>query len=585
MPTIPSSNTYTPNIQGARYSPMDTRSPAGGQLQQLGQDMNQAGAIFARIAEQAAREANDLRVNDAMNKVVAARLHYTHDKTDGFINRLGETAIQPDAQGRSLEDVYNEKFGNEITSIAAGLGNDAQRTAFGANVGQVVNQFHSNLQTHLSQEGQRYEMGVRKSTITLAQNAALKEWDQPDKIAASRNAITQAIASDKSLSPEQRAIETINQLSPMHGAVVATAMEKNKLDFAAQYLQVFDAEMAPDTKMRLQKALDVGTTRVRVQAFGDSIMESKLPMEDALKLAREGFTGEERDQAVKELHNRYQEADIAQTNKAKDLGKQAWSSVMSTGRLSNLQIAALTDTAPEELRQIRDWQDQKRRQAKAEAEGGSAAKEGAYYGLRRLAMDDAQKFANLDLSKSEPYLSKGDYRHLIEVQASIGKADAKAMESQRTIRNTLGTIRAEVTAIGIDLTPKEGTPAARETALFMDALTRSLDDATKAKGAALTPEEGKRVGMGLLREGVEQGSGLFGMFTTKKRGYQIATDPSIKPDASFVAKRFNDIPTGAREALVNDYRAKYSLGAGAMTDGQKAEIERAYTRGVQLGRF
>ena len=585
MPNALSNNLYAPNIPAARFNPVDVTSPAGGQLQQFGQDMSQAGGIFARMAEQAARETNDLRVNDAMNKVVAARLHFTHDKTDGFINRLGEAAIQPDAQGRSLEEVYGEKFNNEIASISAGLGNDAQRQAFGANVGQVVNQFQSNLQTHLSQEGQRYEMGVRKSTITLAQNAALKEWDQPDKIAASRNAITQAIASDKSLSPEQQAAETLLQLSPMHSAVVVTAMEKNKLDFAAQYLQVFDTEITADAKLRLQKALDVGTTRAKVQAFGDGIMRQSLPMEDALKLAREGFTGEERDQAVKELHDRYQEADIAQTNKAKDLGKQAWSSMMSTGRLSNLQIAALTETAPEELRQIRDWQDQKRRQDKAESEGGSAAKEGAYYGLRRLAMDDAQKFANLDLSKSEPYLSKSDYRHLIEVQASISKADAKAMESQRTIRNTLGTIRAEVTAIGIDLTPKEGTPAARETALFMDALTRSLDDATKAKGAALTPEEGKRVGLGLVREGVEQGTGLFGLLPTKKRGYQIATDPSIKPDASFVAKRFDDIPTGAREALVNDYRAKYSLGAGAMTDGQKAEIERAYTRGLQLGRF
>lgn len=592
MPIAPTINTnlYAPDIPAARFNPVGVTSQAGGQIQQFGQNMSQAGAIFARMAEQAAGEANNLRVNDAMNKAVAARLHFTHDKADGFINRLGEAAIKPDAQGRSLEDVYTEKFNAEISGIAAGLGNDAQRQAFALNIGGVNNQFQSSLQTHLAQEGQRYEIGVRESTRILARNAAAKEWDQPDKIAASRNAILQSIASDKSLSPEQQAAETLNQLSAMHSGVLATAIEKNKLDHASQYLAAFGAELTADARLKIQKVLDVGTTRAKVQTFGDGIMEQKLPMEEALRLAREGFTGLERDQAVKEVHDRYQEANIAQTNQIKGLAKGAWTSIMAQGRLSSAQVAELTEKAPEELRQIRDWQDQKRRQAKAEAEGGSAAKEGTYYGLRRLAMDDPQAFEKLDLMKSEPYLTKNDFRHLVEVQAGLSKGDAKAMESQRTVKNTLGIIRSEVAAIGIDLTPKEGTSAAKETALFMDALTRSLDDATKAKGAALTAEEAKRVGMGMVREGVEQGTGVFGLGwlglgPNTKRGYQIATDPNIKPDANFVAKRFDDIPTAARDSLMRDYRARNALGAGPLGDNQKAEIERAYTRGLQLGRF
>ena len=269
----------------------------------------------------------------------------------------------------------------------------------------------------------------------------------------------------------------------------------------------------------------------------------------------------------------------------KELGKSAWSSVMSTGKLTATMAADLTMKAPEELRQIRDWLDQKRRQSKAELEGNSAAQLGMYYGLRRMSMDEPEKFASLDLMKSEPYLSKGDFKHLTEVQVSIGKGDAKAMETQRVVKSTLGAIKAEVAAVGIDLTPKEGTSAAKETAKFMDTLTRSLDDATREKGKPLTPEEARRIGMSLVREGVEQGSGIFGVFQTKKKGYQIASDPNISEKANFVVKRFGDIPKQTREMLVNEYRARNNLGSKPLTSEHEAAIERAYTKGLDQGRF
>jgi hypothetical protein len=96
----------------------------------------------------------------------------------------------------------------------------------------------------------------------------------------------------------------------------------------------------------------------------------------------------------------------------------------------------------------------------------------------------------------------------------------------------------------------------------------------------------------MLREGYQQGSGIFGFFTTKKRGYDIATDPRIKPGTSFIVAPYSEIPLQIRNDLLTTYLSKNGIqlestqyGNFKVSDEIKLEIERAYTKGVQQGRF
>ena len=163
------------------------------------------------------------------------------------------------------------------------------------------------------------------------------------------------------------------------------------------------------------------------------------------------------------------------------------------------------------------------------------------------------------------------------------------MESQRVIKNAIGLIKSDVAAAGIDLTPKEGTPQAKKTQQFMGTLTQALDQATKEKGRPLTDEEAKRIGMSMLRQGFEQGK----LFPSKKRYYEIATDPNIKPEANYIVANFDDIPVRDRQDLVRSYvdtnpgKLKFNERTKKyiLTDEAIAEIERSYTKGVEQGRF
>ena len=87
-------------------------------------------------------------------------------------------------------------------------------------------------------------------------------------------------------------------------------------------------------------------------------------------------------------------------------------------------LANLRATAPEEERQINDWLDAKKRRELADAKSEFKTDMDVYYGLRRLSVDNPGTFAEMDLRKSKPYLSDGDFKHLVGVQGSINKGEA-----------------------------------------------------------------------------------------------------------------------------------------------------------------
>ena len=584
VPTYDNLRTSVAPMPGPQVGPMD--GPAR-QSAQFGEAVGRAGGALQSIMLDEQQRADQTRIADAMNQAVAARLRLTHDKSDGYTRLVGRAALErPD--GKGLEEEYAGRLKGDIDAIDAGLGNDQQRRVFRQQAGQMLVQFGADVAQYRNRQHTAYQISTAEGTIATARDMASLESGNPEAVAQAQGAIKAAVYELGRLhgwSAQETLAKTVEQLSTMHASVATEAIQQGRIDYAKTYLEQVKAELTPQARMQLGAALKIGDTNARAQAFGDEVIGKGLTLSDALGEARKRFEGEAEVAAVREVKDRFGEQEIARALDVKAVGSAAWSAVMATGRIPPTMLADLRAKAPEEERQIRDWLEAKQRRAKADAEGKQQTDMDVYYGLRRMAMDDPAAFSALDLRRSQPYLKDGDLKHLIEIQGSISKGDAKAMESQRITRQTLGAIKAEVAAIGIDLTPKDGTSEAKETAQFLGALTQALDDATREKGAPLTPDEAKRIGMSMVREGVEQGSGIFGVFQTKRRGYQIATDPDIPPGASFVSARFSDIPAQARNDLSAELRQKRGIGTRALTSSEEAEVERAYTRGIQTGRF
>lgn len=376
-----------------------------------------------------------------------------------------------------------------------------------------------------------------------------------------------------------------------HSLVVGSLLTSGDAKGADVYLKANEGSMKPTDVLRLKAGMQETLIRERVQVFGDEVDKGGLTLPQALEKARATFSGPEEAAAVQEVKTRFSERQAITIEAQRDAADSAWKVITNGGSRKGIKPELWNSLGGEEQRQINDYVEARARRYEADAKRDFKTDMVAYYGLRRMAAEDPASFASLDLMKSKPLLEDTDFQRLVEVQASINKNDAKAMETQRVVKSTIGMIAADIKAAGIDLTPKEGSAQAKEAAAFMGAVTVALDEATRVKGSPLSAKEARDIGMGMLREGYEQGSGIFGMFQNKRRGYQIATDPDLA-GKTFVATKYKDIPAEARDALVEELRASgvqlpRSIYGGTyvVSDEYQAAIERAYQRGKEQGVF
>ena len=583
VPTYDNLRTSVAPMPGPQVGPMD--GPAR-QSAQFGEAVGRAGGALQSIMLDEQQRADQTRIADAMNQAVAARLRLTHDQNDGYTRLVGRAALErPD--GKGLDEEYAGRLKGDIDAIDAGLGNDQQRRVFRQQAGQMLVQFGADVAQYRNRQHTAYQISTAEGTIATARDMASLESGNPEAVAQAQGAIKAAVYELGRLhgwSAQETLAKTVEQLSPMHASVATEAIQQGRIDYAKTYLEQVKAELTPQARMQLGAALKIGDTNARAQAFGDEVIGKGLTLSDALGEARKRFEGEAEVAAVREVKDRFGEQEIARARDVKAVGSAAWSAVMATGRIPPTMLADLRAKAPEEERQIRDWLEAKYQRAKDDAEGKKTDGFDTFYGLVRMAQDEPEKFLALDLRKTAPLVGKAQISELVRLQTGINKNDAKLMGEQKMVTATLNLIKGEVASIGIDLSPKEGTAQAKETATFLGALSQSLMQAAQAKGSPLTSDEAKRIGMNMVREGVEQGSGIFGFGQTTKRGYQIATDPNIKPGASFIVAPFDKIPEALRNEAIADVRDKYKLGTRPLTDAHKAEVERAYTAAVQAGK-
>lgn len=381
--------------------------------------------------------------------------------------------------------------------------------------------------------------------------------------------------------------------SKAHAGVVSSLLVNGDVERAQSYLSANEASMDSRDVLKVKGETREMLTRQRAQAFGDGIeadLEAgKVTLGQALDKAREQFPAgsPERDAAVLQVKQRVSELEAGKAQAAKATSDEAWKILTNGGSRKSIPPAVWNALPGEEQRQINDYVESKWRRAKADAEGKKEDDWGGYMALRDMAREDPERFSDPQtLLRAEPRMSKQQMNSLIGLRDTIAKDDIKAMQSQRTVKRTIDLVKSDIQAAGVDLTPKEGTSKAKDTAQFFGTLTQALDAATAEKGKPLTDEEASRIGRGMLRDVVEQGSGIGGFFQTKKKAFQ--TDQA----KTYVVKPFAEIPVehrrGFTEALAkrkNLTRSMYGDRDYQLSAEDKAEIERLYTLGVNSGKL
>lgn len=488
------------------------------------------------------------------------------DPQKGAINRLGQNAF-------GVTEDLGKSFDQVAGKLAEGLTSDRQRRAFeelsAARRAQVMDWGAK----HVAREKEVFDRGQYEADLkSMSDRAALFPERAAGELSLARDRIVGFMRS-RGRSTEEIDAAVKDQSSRTHAAVISSMLNAGRGEEAAKYLADNKDGMTADAALRAEAALKETNARTRAQSFADDVMTRGLNANDALKEARQKFTGIEEDAAVNELKTRFAEAETIKARAAKEDSDAAWKALTS-GQGRKGIAPELWDRLPgNERKQINDWLDAKWRQAKADAKGDRVDDTEAYYGLRKMAAENPAAFADIDLMKQEPFLNKSSLSRLIELQASINKKDAKAMQLGQITARTLKLIDQDLRAAKIDMTPKEGTDAAKKAAAFKNSLIEALD-AASANGT-LDEKRAREIGLGLLKEGFEQGTGIFGMFQSKKRAFEM------DPTKSYVETRYDDIPADVRKQIEATLPRENTIYGNSRARMQ--EVERIYQRAKEDG--
>jgi hypothetical protein len=553
----------------------DIARNAGQQEQQLGRAISGLGNQLAANAIDAQININEAQVKSADNALADTVREILHNPERGYINQSSKTAVDG---YKSASDAVDEA----VKSAGDALENDAQRQLYSAAAQRRRQQALGMIETHAAQQTKQYNTDATVARIGTNERdmvSAAAAWKVPGSAFALADATRkdeiEALIEQKYGANADKALKDAARLeinTKAHVAVLDEMLSKSQVKDAQEYFAAKLREIDPEKQDNVRKALEAAGRQNSVLTYSDKLMATVKGYSAQMKQVQADFEagkidGKEREAIEARVDHKRA---VAQSQQAEG---EKWAMGQAYDFLQKNPGKSVEDLPPNLYRNVLTHLPSLR--SFSAQEGKTVTDPTTYYGLRQMAANEPENFAKLNLLASREKLSQGDWRHMVELQGSISKNDAKAMDHQRTLGRTLKAINAELAAVGIDTTPNAGTDKgkkqAEELARFNNSLLQAIDTEQQTKGRALTFEEARKVGLDQLKQGWLQGTGIF--FDDKVRRYQITPEQAKAP---FVATRYDAIPV--------KYRAEIEAEIyGKGRKPTKEEVERTYQRALDAG--
>lgn len=220
--------------------------------------LSQAGlAIYDHQQFEQAQALNKTKIQDAINAHAKTLLDVQYGQ-QGFLNVLGGNAIKQDDQGKTLSDHALKAIDDSFNAQAQTLQTPEQIASFTAHANALNLQAQTDLQRHVLQQGRVYQTDVASSGVALEQQKIGYNYNNPDLINASSQAIGEHIAQLGQLNgwaPEVVQAKTQQALSSALRQSIDSAMQHNDFNAAYGLQKSYARHMTADDAEKSAKAV------------------------------------------------------------------------------------------------------------------------------------------------------------------------------------------------------------------------------------------------------------------------------------------------------------------------------------------
>jgi len=281
MARVPTQDAPTVARQGLPNAQFDAAPDIAGQVaaRQTAQIDRATGALVDtgfKIQADLLDQANQLRVDDALNQAREQAARLTYDKSAGYTNLKGKDALErPD--GKALSDEYGGTLTQSLSGIASTLGNDRQRALFAQRTAPLVQGFRDRIMQHENNEFRTYATSVREGTIQNQLDEIGRNYSNPQAIDESVNSIRAAtfdIAKMQGKSAEWAEAQARRMTSNAHFTAISAALQNNDPLYADQYMKKYAEQMDANDILRANGLITKEVDAKIGQAAGTQAMVS-----------------------------------------------------------------------------------------------------------------------------------------------------------------------------------------------------------------------------------------------------------------------------------------------------------------------
>lgn len=246
-----------PNLQTATVQ-VGAQQVYGEQMQTVGNAMQKSASGMIDLVAEAQKEANALRVQEAMNQAKDSALQLQFDQEKGFNNIRGKDALERQS-GKPLAVEYSETLQEQLNSLSEGLGNDAQRRAFGVHSGELLAGFQRQAQIHQATQYREYRQSVNEATLSNSIRSIALGFNDPNVVARAQKEIELVAKNQAQLlgkSPEWADTEARRLMSKGHSLAIDAALERGDAGTANAYLKQHIDTMEADDILKLKDRIN-----------------------------------------------------------------------------------------------------------------------------------------------------------------------------------------------------------------------------------------------------------------------------------------------------------------------------------------
>jgi|GEM_PF-2584752 len=350
---------------------------------------------------------------------------------DSWLQFETEARKRQGANAKGITQDADDWFQQQHRDLTKGFTNANQQLAFERIFQRTRQSALSSMSGYEFREGEKSFLDSAQASIDgsirMAANAAIDPKNDPRPVLSqSRGEILQridAVAASQGWTPEIVESKKAAMLDKLHTSAIQSMVDTSPGRARAYYQDVKD-EVSPEHRAQIQKWFETTDLRGMVQGYTDKVLASGVSEADAIRQAREKYSGRQEEAVVAGIKVRFSE--LRQANEAgqKEAADQAWDSYARSGDLSTVPASVLDNMDGRARLSLEDYAHKKALGEPVKTDKGT------YLDLRQMAASDPDAFQRLDLRQYMNRLSDSDFQEFARLQSSPEKIRTASIDTE-----------------------------------------------------------------------------------------------------------------------------------------------------------